>query len=325
MAEVTEGASAAAPTFSLSSDVDPLDDRAHVPEDGDPRWQESFCITWHDPLARVGAVLHLGLQPNRGCADYWTGVVVEGAVVGEEQQITAPLPPHDLTDLRLGPLQVTTLDPLRSYAISTTHGDTVCDVVYTAYDDPVTYVADYPGAEIGFGHFESFGRVDGTVRVGERVVEVHCSALHDHSWGPRDYGNLLTFRNYVVGFGSDLSIQLFDATTPAGRRVIGYVERCGRRELVTSHEGRLQLADDGYTPRAFTAVIGTASGRRYRVEAVTDAVTLNTHYDDYFHAVAYMSWELDGRIGGGTMWARQLGSATSEQRERLGVAAGRAE
>ena len=37
----------------------------------------------------------------------------------------------------------------------------------------------------GANHFDQFGRVTGTVKLGERIVAIDCLGMRDRSWGPR--------------------------------------------------------------------------------------------------------------------------------------------
>ena len=78
------------------------------------------------------------------------------------------------------------------------------DVVYEAFTDPFAFSLD-AGADIGKDHYESMGRVTGTVTVAgaetgglhqppPTQTEVAGWAYQDHSWGPRHWGMLLSHR-----------------------------------------------------------------------------------------------------------------------------------
>lgn len=306
--------------FRLTHDVPVDDDEGHAPSaDSDDSWQESYCICWFDSVRRVGGWHHLGLQRRRGQADYWTALVLEGRVIGEEQRLTAPLPSDPMSDLHLGPMHIRTKDPLRSYSLNMEYASSGCDITYDAYTAPVGYVADMAGADIGHGHYESFGRVEGTVRSGDRIIEASGHGFQDHSWGPRNNGALLSFRNYMACFGPDLFTNVFLASTPVGPQIYGYVFD-GEWQAVSSVDGSVGVADDGYTPLTIDSRLwSAASGRGWHLTGASDGVSFNTHTDDFFIANAYCTYELGGRVGAGVTCVRNFGNVPPWHRERLGL------
>lgn len=295
----------------LSHDVPHSDDNGHTagPEES---WQESWAVTWYDPRTRIGGHFHTGLQRNRGLADYWSHVAVDGRIVAHELAIAAPMPQGDYPAFTLGPITLATVTPLSSYHVVAAYPelacDVVCDVVYEAFDDTVLgYRMDTAGAAIAKGHFESYGRVRGTVTVQGRTHEVDGFGFHDHSWGSREYGNLLAVRNLMVNFGPDLYLQTFDCTTPGGRSVIGYIHADGETQPLADITGRTTIGDDGWSPLAIDMTLWTEAGRGYRVTGAADVSTYNVNSLDTFRGVAYLRCELGGRVGGGQIWTGEMG------------------
>jgi len=146
--------------------IRPEDDGSHAaPPDADEYWQESWYLGWYDPARRAAGFHHLGLQRVRRRADVWSWIALDGAVVGKYQNLRLPLPADDLSDLTLGPLHVLTKTPLRSCAVSAAYDNgNRSDVVYEAFTDPFAFSLD-AGADIGKDHYESMGRVTGSVTV----------------------------------------------------------------------------------------------------------------------------------------------------------------
>jgi hypothetical protein len=293
------------------------DDAGHVPGP-EESWQESFCVLWYDPSSRVGGHIHTGLQKNRGKADYWTHVVVDGKIVAHELAAAAELGHADYPSLNLGPLQISTIEPLRSYRVIASYDDVVCDASYTAYPGPVSgFDMDHPGASIGKGHFESYGRIKGAIQVAGRRVEFNALGLHDHSWGPREYGNLLAMRNVMVNFGPDLYFQTFDCTTTEGRSAWGYIVADGERQRIVDIEGHTQIAADGYSPLGFESVLWTDAGRAYEVTGVADCTSFAVTTAGNIRGVGYLRCKLGGRVGGGQIFANDMHDAAPWQLESL--------
>jgi hypothetical protein len=181
------------------------DNDAHQPGPGvDPRWQESWFLAWYDPGARAGGFHHVGLQRLAGRADVWSWLALDGEVVGKFQSLDLALPEDDLPDLAIGGMQVVTKTPLRSLALSAEYPGARTEVVYEAFSEPFSYTLDVPGADVGKGHYESVGRVTGAVSTGGREATVAGFAFQDHSWGPRNYGSVLTHRWLWAAFSEDL-------------------------------------------------------------------------------------------------------------------------
>jgi hypothetical protein len=296
----------------------PVEDDAGHPAGPEDSWQESFAVTWYDPQSRVGGHFHTGLQRNRGLADYWSHVAVDGRIVAHELAITAPTWEGDYPNLNLGPLAISGVEPLRSYRVQATYDDVVCDVTYEAYPGPVLgYKMDSSGAAIAKGHFESYGRVKGTVDIDGRRIDFKGMGFHDHSWGSREYGSLLGMRNLMVNFGPDLYIQTFDCTTPGGRSVFGHIYADGEHQALVGITGKTEIADDGWTPLGIDMTLWTENGRGYRVTGVSDCTTYNVGWADTLRGVGYLRCELGGRVGGGQIWVGEMGQPAPWMNEAL--------
>ena len=301
----------------IAHDVSVEDDAGHEPGPQES-WQESFAVSWHEPRHRIGGHFHTGLQRNRGCADYWTHVVLDGEIVAHELAVNATMPSSDYPSLELGPLQIATIEPLRSCRVTASYDDVECEVRYEAFPGPVhRFDMDHPGAPIGRGHFESFGRVEGTIRAAGRTVEFQGLGLHDHSWGPREYGDLLAMRNVIVNFGPDLYLQTFDCATPEGRSVWGYIVADGELQVVVSISGHTEIAADGWTPLGFDSVLWTENGRAYHVTGTSDCTSYTVTTAGTVRGVGYLRCELGGRVGGGQMWVGEMRDAAPWQLARL--------
>lgn len=298
-------------------DVPVTDDAGHDPGPQE-NWQESFAVLWYDPRHRVGGHFHTGLQKNRGLADYWTSVVVDGKVVGHEVATTAPLGDVDYPSLSLGPLEISTVEPLRSYQVRACYDDVVCDALYEAFPGPVRgFDMDHPGAPIGKGHFESYGQVSGKIQLAGRTVEFRGLGLHDHSWGPRSYKDLLAMRNVMVNFGPDLYFQTFSCATPKGLNAWGYIVADGESQPITAVTGHTNIGEDGWSPLGFDYTLWTDSGRAYHVTGESDATTYAVNTAGSVRGFGYVRCELGGRVGGGQIVVCDMHDAAPWQLESL--------
>jgi hypothetical protein len=300
--------------------IRPEDDGSHTPPAGaDESWQESWFLGWYDPARRAGGFQHLGLQRVRQRADLWSWVALDGAVVGKYQNLRLPLPGDDLSDLTLGPLHVLTKTPLRSCAVSSAYDNGVrSDVVYEAFTDPFSFSLD-AGADIGKDHYESMGRVTGTVTVAGAESPVSGWAYQDHSWGPRHWGMLLSHRWVWAVFGPDLFCSAFSFTTPKGRTDFGYVFDGGEFRGVSRLETGARVADDGHSPTGCDARIWTAGGQGYRIAGTCEVTSVTSHDEGTFFTDGLTVFESGGRLGTGIFEVSELKGPAPWHRALLGL------
>ena len=299
--------------------IRPEDDGSHAaPPAADEFWQESWYLGWYDPARRAAGFHHLGLQRVRQRADLWSWIALDGAVVGKYQNLRLPLPADDLSDLTLGPLHVLTKTPLRSYAVSAAYDNgNRSDVVYEAFTDPFAF--SLGGDDIGKDHYESMGRVTGTVTVAGAETEVAGWAYQDHSWGPRHWGMLLTHRWLWATFGPDLFCSAFVFNTPKGRLDFGYVYDGGEFRGITRLDTGARVADDGHSPAGCDARLWTADGRGYHISGTCQVTSVSTHDEGVFLTDGMSVFECGGRLGTGIFEVSELAGPTAAHRAELGL------
>lgn len=300
--------------------IDPVDDGNHDPGPAaEPSWQESWYLTFYDPLARVGGSYHVGLQRVRDRADVWNWTTVDSRVLGHFQSLVLPVPEADLSDMTIGEMHLTTVKPLTAYRLAATYRAGSADVRYEAFTAPIAFGVDGDGVTIGAHHYETFGRVSGVVRDGNRQIPVSAFAFQDHSWGPRDWSSLLSHRWICATFGEELFFSVATFLTAEGQKASGYVYDggfAGVRQVSFS----VRMADDGYTPEGCDAQIWTVDGRGYHVTATCDAGAVNSHDDGWFTADGFAVFEMGGRLGSGLLEVSELKTLTPQLAHELGLA-----
>ncbi|HEV3354866.1 MAG TPA: hypothetical protein VG076_18185 [Acidimicrobiales bacterium] len=306
---------------SAMQTIDVADDARHRPPAGaDGRWQESWFLSWYDPLHRAGGFHHIGLAPLRGTADLWHWVALDGAVAARFHDLRLPIPDDDLPDLQLGPVHVQTKVPLRSYSLRTEHEGFRSEALYESFTEPFEFAIDAPGADIGKGHFESLGQVRATIETSDGTVETGGLAYHDHSWGPREYGALKAHRWACVSFGDDLFASVFSFSTDEGRRDFGYVYDDGAFHGVRAAEFDARVANDGHTPRGCDLRVWTTDGRGYRfVCRDIDVASPGAHNDGFFVTDGFGVFECGGRLGTGLLEINERAAPSPEHRSWLNL------
>jgi hypothetical protein len=131
----------------------------------------------------------------------------------------------------------------------------------------------------GGGHPESGGRVEGRVRIGDRVIEVRNGMGHrDHSFGPRAHTMFRASRWHAGTVGPALGYSLVSSQGADGDfHKFGWLMRDGRREKIRDFHTVNQVLGDGLsTIGGWTKVI-LESGETLRIEAeVVDGIVTST-------------------------------------------------
>src|SRR5215210_3843003 len=92
-------------------DVGPEEFGRHDPgPDAHESWQESWGFSWHDPIRRAGGINHVSIWRNRGVADVWSWVALDGKVVGKYQSLNLPMPEPDFPNWSAGGQNITAED-----------------------------------------------------------------------------------------------------------------------------------------------------------------------------------------------------------------------
>jgi hypothetical protein len=302
------------------SSFDESDNGSHEPPPGaGPGWQETVLLAWFDPVARAGGFHHVDLQhvAGRACLQSW--LALEGEVVARRQDLELALPQSDVGALEVPTLRLTTRAPLRDYGFAIELDGVGADLEYAALVDPYSYEVSSEGAAIASGHYESFGRVTGTLRAGAREVAVCGSGFQDHSWGERDYGAFKAHRWACAMFGEDLFACLYSVTVDRGRRDFGYVCERGAFHPVVRTAFNVRMDDDGHSPLGADVHVWTGDGRGYRMQATVDASSPSTQHGGYFVSDGLARWECGGRLGAGLLEVNELAAPLPAQRAALGL------
>lgn len=304
--------------------IDPKDDGSHSPPGDDDSWQESWYLLWYDPIRRAGGSYHVGLQTPRGRADVWNWTVVDDRVAGHFQSLVLPMPDEDLSDMTLGGMRLQTVKPLTAYRLEAEYPDedVQAGVDYEAFTAPFAFGLDGEGVKIGASHYESFGRVSGTVRAGAHQVDVSGWAFQDHSWGPRDWSSLRSHRWICATFSEDLFFSVSTFVTAEGRRAGGYVYDDGAFHGVADVSFGTKISDDGHSPEGCDVQIWTTDGRGYRVEGRCGATAVNSHDGGWFATDGMTVFEMGGRLGTGLLEVSELKALAPWHERELGLTGG---
>jgi hypothetical protein len=286
----------------------PEETARHQPPPGaHESWQESWGFIWHDPHRRAGGMNHISIQRLRGIADVWSWLVLDGRLVGRYQNLKMKPPEKDFPNWSLGGQSITTKDGRRC-RLDLSYDASSAELHYEAHTQPVAFALDVEGATWGSSHYESIGRVKGTIHTGGQATQVNGFAWQDHSWGPRRWADVMSHRWIVAEFGPELflsAIQIVRDTIPEPVPM-GFVVDHGVLHRVERVSYGARIADDGHSPAGCDARIWTAGGHGYRITGDVHTAVPSSHLEGFFFTDGMATFECGGRLGSGIFEMQQL-------------------
>ena len=272
---------------SVFGNIQPQDDYTHRlgPEEN---FNESMYFNFFDQRASAGGFLRIGNRANEGAAEVTVCLYLPGGEVlfnylrpqienndamdagGMRFEVLEPLVRHRttydggavyLTD----PTQMA--DPSQAFR-QNPHKHVKVDLVHQAVGPVYGAVrAAQPDedAEQSFGraHYEQHMRATGTIDVDGETIAIDGTGLRDHSWGPRYWQALHSYRWLTCAFGDDLGIMVSEITRKPGERTqIGVVVRGETLERIRAVDIDSEFAPGTPYHRAMTATLELESGEK---------------------------------------------------------------
>lgn len=153
---------------------------------------------------------------------------------------------------------------------------------------------------------EQSGTITGTLRIGDRVIDIRTSGHRDHSWGTRDWGALHFYRWIQAQVADRVSVHFWDFFALGERQLRGYVFKQGLMAEIT----RLDFAWQGdaeLNHTAYQCTITDEAGRTTRLEAKVFGIYPLIPDPDFVLNEGASTMIIDGEEGSGWLemgWPR---------------------
>jgi len=272
-------------------DIKPQDDYTH-PLGPEPNFNDSMYFNFFDNAKGMGGFLRIGNRANEKYAEvtltlyrpdrtvlfnYKRPEIASNAAFdagGMRFETLEPLVRHRTTyegsavflehpEQMSDPGQAFRENPHKKVSIDLVH-EAVAPVYGSSGADRVI---EDPETEFARAHYEQHMHVTGTVAIDGEAVQVDAFGLRDHSWGPRYWQNIKSYRWLTCSFGPALNIMVSEIRrTEEERTQGGVVIRDGKLERVAGVDIDSQF--DAGTPyhRSMTAKLGLESGEAVTVD-----------------------------------------------------------
>ena len=304
-----------APTLSRA------DDGNHTP-DQRPIWQESSFVAFMDPVPGIAAIHRIGIHPNRGEGNMYSWTGIGGRIVSRAKRTGLPLPAGPVTGTTLDGICFETPEPLRSCRVRVDRDGVRTDVLFESFTGPVQMNMDVAGATIGAGHYDSLGRVHGTVSAGGVTHAVDGVGFLDHSWGARAAGGILAHRWFMAVLDAHNHVNTFPTWGTAGRSMLGYMVLDGELSFVTDVQSELHVADDHISLAGARAKVTDKLGRTVELQGrAVGEFTIQPYGEGYFCAHGPLVYEGRGRLWRGMVEWSAMRTVPPWHLDKLGLGA----
>jgi len=272
-------------------DIKPQDDYTH-PLGTEPNFNDSMYFNFFDNAKKLGGFMRIGNRANEKYAEV-TLVVYQpdGSVLFNWKR-----PEIDNNDaFDAGGMKFETLEPLVRLRTTYEGGavyltdpkqmadpgqafrnnphrrvsiDLVHEAVAPVYGSSgADRVIEDPEKEFARAHYEQHMKVTGAVSIDGETVQVDAYGLRDHSWGPRYWQNIHSYRWLTCSFGPDLNVMVSEVRrTPTERLQNGVVIRDGKLERVTAIDIDTAFEEANVHHQRMTAKLGLESGEQVTLE-----------------------------------------------------------
>ncbi len=278
-------------TAQVFGDIKPSDDYTH-PLGPEKNFNESMYFNFFDVHDARGGFLRIGNRANERYAEMTLCLYEPGGPVlfnYKRPEITT----NDAYDA--GGMRFETLEPLVRHRTTyegsavylatpetmtdpgqafreNPHKQVTLDFVHEAVapvygSSGADRVIEDPEKEFAKAHYEQHMDVTGNLSIDGKMHRIHAYGLRDHSWGPRYWQNILSYRWLTCSFGPDLNIMVSEINrTETERTEWGVVIRDGVVEPIVKVAIDTQFDAGQPFHRSMTADVTLSSGEAVRIE-----------------------------------------------------------
>jgi hypothetical protein len=233
-----------------------FEDEATHDHDDDAAWQESYFFCWYDLDSDVGGIQRVGHEPNNdNTSNFWNALFTGDGYQYRNDAREQPRNPDDRGERYLQSSgQRITYGGGEDNKVEFEDGETKVDLRFEDFYPICEAWEQGRGGKIEervcITHYESSGRVTGTVEMGDRHFDVDGLYHRDHSWGPRDWERINGHRWCVGTAGPELSVSGTVMFGPNDLVSGGYVVRDGERFRAEEIDYVVGLNPDNVTVRS---------------------------------------------------------------------------
>lgn len=241
-----------------------------IAAEGQRLWNQSYYFNAYDPDSRIGCVIRAGFMEGQGKANSWMVFFIDGKLLFQRFNSDLPCPDERLAEgVRLGDMELSSLDTLRAARITCDTGDFAFDLSWHELHPFVDAVSLGKSDTASFAdtfahaHLEGTSRVSGSVTLpGGEVCSFSGTGARDIAAGIRDWGKMEHYRVAWPIFEDGTSIVGVHGFAGGHGSFMSMANLDGTWQRIDDNEESYDFADDSMTVRELRWTMHTGAGQR---------------------------------------------------------------
>ena len=272
--------------MSLYSEIDlPHEPTDHID------WQESWVLIFRDYDTGLAGFVRTGAYVNQRSSQTHWGMALPDGLRFRRHMLNRPLEVGDRTETSASSGHMKFSIPNMEYCrFEGAYDDAECDL--RMYDFFPSQERDWvggpnhgkPAGDAAHGHPESAGRVEGRVRIGDRVIDIRNGiGYRDHAFGVRTFPEPFRSMRWNAGtVGPAMSWSLMTGQNGDGHHFKrGWLIRDGKREPIRDIFNINITLGDGVSVLGGWGIAELETGERICIDLqAIDNVVTSSHYSN---------------------------------------------
>lgn len=279
-------------------------------------WSESFYFNFYDRINDVCGFMRIGLKPNKNEKSVFCFFMLpDGSIVGLKGGS-----PYNGPDLAVNGLTFTKVEPEKHWkmefagimakmASPPVPLKASFSLDFTALNDVFDYRACVSGHKeeisksVASEHLEQFGRVTGTLKVGDKKFTIDALGERDHSWGVREWTAPKMWIWLTCQFSESEALNVTKLAVEQGEVDAGFIHLHDKSIPLDAVRIDTTFTPEG-GPRSFRMNLTDRDGKIHEVEAeiIKQAMLPFEGPDKKSLAIMYETlarYRMDGKVGYG--------------------------
>ncbi|MDH4122474.1 MAG: PEP-utilizing enzyme [Thermoplasmata archaeon] len=241
-----------------------------------PNWNESYYFNFYDRTSDIYGFMRIGLNPKIEMKNVFCFFIMpDGKMIG----IKESTPDRDKT-LSIKGLNFEKLVPEKKWKLrcsSTMTGAFTEKVEFDLDFESLNDIFDYREAvtsagrmmskDIASEHLEQFGKIQGRLKIGEKVYSIDALGERDHSWGIRDWIAPKLWFWLNAHFSEVLSVNITKLVTDIGEVYAGFIFEDGKNIPILNAEISPRYDSKG-RPLDFKMKLYDKIGNTHEIDAI---------------------------------------------------------
>lgn len=244
-------------------------------------WSESFYFNFYDKSKDICGFMRIGLKPNKNEKSMFCFFMLpDGRYIGMQDQGI-----FTNTNLTVNALQFTKIVPEKHWQLTFSGHMKTFEGAKSSlektnfsldfmslneifnYRECVSGINEEISRKVASEHLEQFGKIHGTLLVGDKTYTINGLGERDHSWGIRDWNAPKMWIWLTCQFSETCALNITKLVTEDGEVDAGFIHINGVNIPIITVDIHTDYTEDN-CPQSFEMILEDKKGTIHNVSAV---------------------------------------------------------